>query len=119
MKQLVDNRKLITRRALLQRGSRAAVGLGLLTQVGWQVGCSGSSHGSLADLASRLGGVLLVPDDPQYAIRKLPDNLAYRDTHPMAVALCESAEDVQACVRWGRENGAPVVARSGGHSYAG
>lgn len=119
MKQLVDDRKLITRRALLQRGSRAAVGLGLLTQVGWQVGCSGSSHGSLADLASRLGGVLLVPDDPQYAIRKLPDNLAYRDTHPMAVALCESAEDVQACVRWGRENGAPVVARSGGHSYAG
>jgi len=109
----------LSRRDFLRRGGKAAAGLGLLTQVGWQVGCGGSAHAGLRDLDSQLSGVLLVPDDPQYALRKLPDNRAYANTHPLAVALCQTAQDVQACVRWGRENGAPVVARSGGHSYAG
>lgn len=116
---MIAKRNILSRRDLLRRGGRAAVGLGLLTQVGWQVGCGSSAQSGLSELESQLSGVLLVPDDPQYALRKLPDNRAYANTHPLAVALCQSAQDVQACVRWGRENGAPVVARSGGHSYAG
>jgi FAD binding domain/Berberine and berberine like len=38
---------------------------------------------------------------------------------PAGIALCAGAGDVQTCVRWARENGVPLVARSGGHSYAG
>lgn len=110
---------LLSRRALLQRGGRAAVGLGLLTQVSWQVGCGNSASSALRELDSQMTGVLLTPSDTDYALRKLPDNRAYADTHPLAVALCASAADVQACIRWARNHGAPVAARSGGHSYAG
>ena len=33
--------------------------------------------------------------------------------------VCRDAEDVSAAILWARENDVPLVARSGGHSYAG
>ena len=38
---------------------------------------------------------------------------------PAAIARCANAADVAACVDWARAAGAPITARSGGHSYAG
>src|SRR5207237_7246995 len=38
---------------------------------------------------------------------------------PLAVVRCESVEDVRQTVLWARRQRVPIVARSGGHSYAG
>jgi FAD/FMN-containing dehydrogenase len=48
-----------------------------------------------------------------------------RDPHdhhisrPAAVARCRDAADVISCVRFGREHGAEIAVRGGGHSAAG
>ncbi|MDQ6849489.1 MAG: FAD-binding protein [Actinomycetota bacterium] len=39
--------------------------------------------------------------------------------HPAAIALCASAADVTACVRFAAAGGAPLRLRAGGHSYGG
>jgi len=70
-------------------------------------------------LASSLDGRLLLPHDPGFVAIALPWNLAYAQQQPAAIALVESAFDVQRCVAWARGTGLPVAARSGGHSYGG
>jgi FAD/FMN-containing dehydrogenase len=39
--------------------------------------------------------------------------------HPQAIVYCESAEDVEKTVRWAQKHAIHIVARCGGHSYAG
>ncbi|MEU9123165.1 FAD-binding oxidoreductase [Streptomyces sp. NPDC048506] len=65
-----------------------------------------------------LQGTLLRPGDPGFEdARKLFNPL--NDNHvPAAVAQCESAEDVRACVL-AAANRVSLAARSGGHSYVG
>lgn len=70
-------------------------------------------------LTSALDGRVLFPGERGFTANRLPWNLAAADIAPRAVAMVESPFDVQACVRWAREEGMPVVARCGGHSYAG
>ena len=38
---------------------------------------------------------------------------------PAGIALCAGANDVSTSILWARKYGVPLVARSGGHSYAG
>ena len=71
------------------------------------------------ELAKRLGGRLVLPGQPGFGALALPNNLRYAARQPAAVALCASADDVSASILWARKYGVPLVARSGGHSYAG
>jgi len=70
-------------------------------------------------LARRLSGRLVLPGDRGFAGFAQPNNLRYAAVRPGAIALCADARDVGASILWARENGVPLVARSGGHSYAG
>lgn len=49
----------------------------------------------------------------------MPNNLRYAAIQPAGIALCADAHDVQTSIRWAREYDVQLVARSGGHSYAG
>jgi FAD/FMN-containing dehydrogenase len=105
---------MLNRRAFLRGAAGAAAiggaGLGLLGAV---------VRPAWGALAKRLSGRLLLPNDGGYAAFALPNNLRYATTRPGAIALCKSAQDVSASIQWARENNVPLVARSGGHSYAG
>jgi FAD/FMN-containing dehydrogenase len=70
-------------------------------------------------LARRLSGRVVLPGDRGYGEFALPNNLRYSALRPAGIAMCESARDVSAAILWARENGVALVARSGGHSYAG
>jgi FAD/FMN-containing dehydrogenase len=71
------------------------------------------------DLSASLDGRLIRPGEAGFNATALPWNLAYAEERPQAIALVESAFDVQRCVQWATRTGVPLVARSGGHSYAG
>src|SRR5918998_5975055 len=43
----------------------------------------------------------------------------FRDARPLAVVLCETAEDVSEAISFARRRGLRVVPRSGGHCFAG
>jgi FAD/FMN-containing dehydrogenase len=70
-------------------------------------------------LARKLSGPLLRPRDPGFAAIALPNNLRYAKVLPGGIARCRSAEDVAESILWCRRYGVPLIARSGGHSYAG
>ncbi|HEV2262567.1 MAG TPA: FAD-binding oxidoreductase [Candidatus Rubrimentiphilum sp.] len=70
-------------------------------------------------LARRLSGTVVLPGDRGYAELALPNNLRYSALRPAGIAMCKSARDVSSSILWARENGVALVARSGGHSYAG
>lgn len=72
-----------------------------------------------AALARLLQGPLLLPGAPDFNRVVAPWNLRYISQKPAAVARCQSVADVQACLAFAQSQGIPLVARSGGHSYAG
>jgi len=78
-----------------------------------------SGRGIWAELAAALQGPLLLPGDPDFTRIAQPWNLRFAAILPAAIARCSSAADVGACLLWAQTNGVSVVARSGGHSYAG
>lgn len=110
-----------SRRQFLRAGTAAALGLGL-PSLGLLTGCA-----SLPDsralpwlaLARSMQGPLLMPGSPEFAARARPWALQYASTLPQGIAQCAGEADVQACLRWAQANRVPLVARSGGHSYAG
>jgi hypothetical protein len=71
------------------------------------------------ELAQRLSGRLLQAQDAAYAELARPINLRYAAILSAAIARCQSAAEVAAAILWSRENRVPLIARSGGHSYAG
>ena len=78
-----------------------------------------ASEAAWRGLADRLAGSLLRPGDRSFEVAAEPFNLRYAGTLPGGIALCRDAEDVATAIGWARENDVPLVARSGGHSYAG
>ncbi|TVL93814.1 FAD-binding oxidoreductase [Streptomyces sp. SAJ15] len=74
---------------------------------------------ALEALRTRMTGEVIVPDDgAPYDEARTVFN-AMIDRHPTAIAQCETAEDVAAAIRCGREHGLPIAVRGGGHSVAG
>lgn len=71
------------------------------------------------DLAKKVSGGVLRPDDPFFADICRPNNLRYVATLPAGIARCARPEDVKACIDWVKQQGLPFAVRSGGHSYAG
>jgi FAD/FMN-containing dehydrogenase len=54
-----------------------------------------------------------------YDLARQLRNTRFDSIRPLAIAYCESADDVARCVRWATRNGIRLAARSGGHSYGG
>lgn len=70
-------------------------------------------------LRAAVKGRVLFPRTPGYNRARLVYNLRYDGARPDAVVEAESTADVAAVMRWANRFDVNVVARSGGHSYAG
>lgn len=66
-----------------------------------------------------LNGRVLRPWDAGFLGIAPAKNLRYATNMPAGIARCADAGDVATALRWAREEGLPLVARSGGHSYGG
>jgi FAD/FMN-containing dehydrogenase len=70
-------------------------------------------------LRGAIRGHVFEPGQPGYAAAAKVYNLRFDDVHPSAVARPVDGTDVQNALRVMVGRGAPLRARSGGHSYAG
>jgi FAD/FMN-containing dehydrogenase len=70
-------------------------------------------------LRSAVKGRVIFPRSPGYSRARLVYNLRYDGARPEAVVQVENTADVAAVVKWANRFDVPIVARSGGHSYAG
>ena len=69
-------------------------------------------------LAATLRGDLIRPADAGYDEARAVYN-AMIDKRPAAIARCRDVADVISCVRFGRDHGAELAVRGGGHNAAG
>jgi FAD/FMN-containing dehydrogenase len=69
-------------------------------------------------LATRLGGVVIGPSDPEYDGARASFN-AMIDRRPALIVRCASEADVVAALRFAQDEGLPITVRGGGHSIAG
>jgi FAD/FMN-containing dehydrogenase len=76
---------------------------------------SGVSKRALRELRADVSGRVLVPRDSA----RIVYNRRFEGRRPDAVVHAQSTADVVAVVRWANRFDVKVVARSGGHSYAG
>src|SRR5215211_7296490 len=63
-----------------------------------------------------LTGRVIWPQDPDYDVARQSFNARF-SRFPAAIVVCNNTSDVQNAVRWARQEGMPLRARSGGHSY--
>jgi FAD/FMN-containing dehydrogenase len=70
-------------------------------------------------LQGLVGGRLRMPGEAGYDEASMPFNERYCQIRPAGVLSATGAEDVAAAIGWAREQGIPIAARGGGHSYAG
>jgi FAD/FMN-containing dehydrogenase len=71
-----------------------------------------------AQLAERLAGEVVTPDDPGYETRRRVWN-GMIDKRPAVIARCADAGDVATALRFAAEHGLPLAVRGGGHNVAG
>jgi FAD/FMN-containing dehydrogenase len=90
-------------------GSAGALLLPLPTEA------AGVSRRALRELRAAVRGRVVVPRDSARVVY----NRRFEGLRPDAVVHVESTADVAAAVRWADRFDVRVVARSGGHSYAG
>lgn len=88
---------------------------------GWKLVDPGSRAGDprLRELARLVRGAVLTSASAAYERARLVYNQRFDRVRPLALVVCESAEDVRQTVLWARRHKVPLAARSGGHSYAG
>ncbi len=108
----------LTRRGFIAGASALALGVAA-TSLRRPALARDTSDGAWRGLAGMLRGRLLRSGDPGFRVAALPFNLRYAEVLPSGIAICRDAEDVSAAILWARENDVALVARSGGHSYAG
>ena len=108
----------LDRRTLLARAGRLAAAGALVPW--WRLpSLADAAPVPLQRLARELDGDVVARGVAGYELARLPFNTRYDGRRPLAVAFCESADDVARCLRWARANGVHVAPRSGGHSYGG
>ncbi len=105
-------------------GLALGVGVAKIGGLGSLGGCAEPlAEGTGADwnaLARLLPGRVLRPGGVDFDDIATPWNLRWSDRpRPEGIVRAASAEDVRTAILWARDNGVPLVARSGGHSYAG
>ena len=74
---------------------------------------------SFRSLQRRVSGRLRMPGEAGFDVASAAFNKRFADMRASAVLSVASVSDVVIAVRWARENGVPLTARGGGHSYAG
>jgi FAD/FMN-containing dehydrogenase len=104
-----------TRRQLLQTAGAVAAGAAAAQLGVPAIGTARAATG-LPALGRRLRGRLVVPGDASYAAAAAVWNIRF-EILPRAIAFCASGDDVAEVLRFARENGWPVRARSGRHSF--
>src|SRR5215204_1426112 len=65
-----------------------------------------------------LTGLIIWPQDPSYDEARQSFNARFSH-FPAAIVVCDNTDVVRNAVRWARQEGVPLRARSGGHSYEG
>ena len=70
-------------------------------------------------LERRIQGGVALPGSPAYSAAPRPFNARFHDTRPSAIVSCASPQDVSEAIVFARRHGLELVARSGGHSFAG
>jgi hypothetical protein len=108
----------LTRRHFLKQtmGAAALAGLGPLSEL---VATPGPSPVTWKRFAKSLHGHLLLPGSSGYRENFAPFNKRYAFIRPAALAFVRSVSDVRKCIRFASEQGIPITARAGGHSYGG
>ena len=104
--------------------SGAAGGALALTLPGEALTDALAAPSALSDRAARalrsaVKGRVIFPRSTGYSSARLVYNLRYNGARPEAVVQVENTADVAAVVKWSNRFDVPIVARSGGHSYAG
>lgn len=107
----------ITRRTIL--GAAAAVPVAALSPAHGAPSASGPTDADWADLAAAMRGSVALPGSAKYTRRAPLFDPRWNSRTPAAIARVVESEDVAACVRFARDHGLKVTARSGGHSYTG
>jgi FAD/FMN-containing dehydrogenase len=79
----------------------------------------GEGTSDWSSLQRLVDGRVRLPGDPGFAGASQPFNKRYAGVRPSAVLSVASVADVARGIGWAREHDMPVVARGGGHSYAG
>lgn len=105
---------MIRRRTLLGAGA-ASIGLVALSSSAVLASRRIPWHG----LERRLGGDLVLPDDPEYVIARQLELGQFDEVNPKAVAYCTSTRDVSLVLRFAQDHGLDLAVRSGGHSFGG
>jgi FAD/FMN-containing dehydrogenase len=70
-------------------------------------------------LSGLVEGPLRRPGDSGFDAGCRPFNERFREVRPVAVLSAAGPSDVSRAIGWSRDNAIPIVARGGGHSYAG
>jgi len=79
----------------------------------------GSAISDWAGLQRMVNGRVRLPGEVGFEEASQPINQRYAGVQPSGVLSVFSAVDVARAICWAREHGVPIVARGGGHSYAG
>src|SRR5262245_12324529 len=74
--------------------------------------------GTIAELAGSLRGQVIQRGDANYEAASAIYN-AMIHKHPAVIAHCTDVADVQAALRYGREQGLDIAIRGGGHNGGG
>ena len=106
----------LDRRELLTKGAAGAVAIALPLDA---LAAPAINKNAARALRSAVRGRVFFPRTPGYNSRRLVYNTRFDGIRPDAVVQAESSADVAAVVRWASRFDVPIVARSGGHSYAG
>jgi FAD/FMN-containing dehydrogenase len=114
----------LSRRRLLSHASLLALAqltscAGLKRPVGQATAGGAIPTPDWDSLDKALRGTLLQPGDSSFAGRSESWNKRYDHRQPAALAQCKSIDDIRTCIQWATQRDVPIVARSGGHSYAG
>jgi FAD/FMN-containing dehydrogenase len=73
----------------------------------------------LAEFRASLDGEWFTPDSSGYEAIRRPVNVAYREARPRLVVVCRSVSDVVGAIAYATGTGDRIVARGGGHCFAG
>jgi hypothetical protein len=108
----------VDRRAFLERAGGAALVVG--AGPWWRLPqLAAAADPRVRALARELRGDVVGRGAPGYAQARQLASTRFDGVKPLALAFCETVEDVARCVTWSRRHRVPLAARSGGHSYGG
>jgi FAD/FMN-containing dehydrogenase len=110
----------LTRRELVRRGAGLTAVLVLpalehVTAAAARVG----ADPRVRALDRAVRGPVITPGQPVYDTARLVFDANYNHVRPLAIVRPVDGADVGQVVRWAQKSGVRIVARSGGHSYAG